>query len=87
MASRPFSRRPVSSARIRFCLLDDSLDEIYSDRCRRHARTADAAENDDVFYARNDALGYVGRAGGFVDILVFRQYRQFCSANDYQSNQ
>ena len=54
-----------------FCDLDGALDEVYADGAFRHARAADAAENDDVLYAGHDAVGDVGRAVGTAVILVF----------------
>lgn len=62
----------MASARVRFCFFDDSFDEIYAASRRCLTGTADAAENDDVSDAGNDALDDVERARRTAFILVFR---------------
>ena len=86
MASRPFGWRPVPPSRIWICFFNDSFDEIHAASGCHNARTANAAENDDIFYAGDDALDYVERACRASSLLVFRQYCQLCPTNYYQSD-
>ena len=83
MAAGSFGGRSVSYTRIRFCLFDDSFDEVHADHTDRYARTTDAAKNDDVSDACNDVMGNVERTGGTVNLLVFRKCRQFRAADGY----
>lgn len=70
--------------RIRFRFFDDSFDEVFADFCAGYARTADAAKNDDLSDACDDAFHYVERACRIAFILVLGKYRQFCPAIDHQ---
>ena len=83
VASRSFGRRPVSHSRICVCDLDGFIDEVYADGTDGDAGAANAAKDDDVSDAGDDALDYVERARRIVALLVFRQHRQFCSTNDH----
>ena len=86
VASRSVGGRSVSYPRICVCSFDDSFDEVYADGCDRHARTTDAAEDDDLSDAGNDALDYVVGSGGFASLLVYRKHHYVRSANADQSD-
>ena len=68
---------------IRLRDLDDPVDEIYAAGRDRHTRTADAAEDDDIFYASHDVVGYVVGAVGTSVILVLRQHSQLWPADGH----
>jgi YidC/Oxa1 family membrane protein insertase len=54
-----------------FRVLDDPRDEVYADRSGRLARAADAAEDDDVSDAGDDALGNVDGTCGLLIYWLF----------------
>ena len=70
-----------------FARFDDPVDEVHADGRDRDARAANAAEDDDLFYAGDDAVGDVGSTGGIAALLVLWQHRQFRPADDHQQNE
>lgn len=77
----------MAFSRVCLCGVDDPVDEIYAPGGHRYARAANAAADDDLFHAANDALGnVVGTVGSFA-ILVFRQYSEFRAADRYQPDE
>ena len=87
MVARSFGSGPVSYSRIRFCVIDDTVDEIYAAGSHDYTRTADAAEDDDLFYAGHDAVGNVVGTIGPVAVLVLRQYCQLWPADGDQPDE
>lgn len=87
MDPRPFVRRSLAFVGIRLCDLDGAGNEVHTNRAGCNARTANAAEDDDLPDARNDALDHVVSSVWTSSLLVLWQYRQFRTANDHQSLQ
>ena len=77
----------MASARIWIRILDGARDEVYPDRTRSFSRAADAAEDDDLSDARNDAVGDVDRTGRIASLLAFRKRRQLWSADAHQPDE
>ena len=67
--------------------LNDLVDEIFADGCYGHAGTTDAAADDDIFYAGNDAVGNVVGTVRTAVILVLRQHCQLWPADGDQPSQ
>jgi len=76
----------VAHTRIRIRLLDDPRDEVHADRSGCLTRAADAAEDDDLSDACDDALDYVVCACRFASLLVYRKYYNVRSTNADQSH-
>ena len=87
MAAGFVERGSVSRARIYVCRFDGAGDVVPADRRRDHAGTANAAENDDLFDARNDAVRDVGFAFRLARLLARRKYHRLFAAAYNQSSQ
>jgi len=87
MAAGSFGGGSVSYSGIRFCVVDDPVDEVHTAGCYDHSRTANAAEDDDVLYAGDDVVGNVVRTIGAAAVLVLRQYCQLWPADGDQPDE
>lgn len=80
MASRFIYNRPILHFAVSFCGFDVFVNADYANNADRHARTANAAEYDEISNAADDALDWLGGSGRTSGLLGNGKYCQLCSA-------